>query len=160
MNERAAKVSAFMDDLSRLSEAQPEIFESGVIAVFPAQKKIGILPENQCDIDLDALRADVPESGWGKTVLRLLTALADRHHVDLYVKAMADDEQESPDSISQGDLEAFYASMGFIDVGSWAVRDMVRRASAPENVDPETADFLTAAMTGATVWSRPRAAKL
>lgn len=149
-----------MRDLARLSEAQIEIFESGIIAVFPAQKKIGVLPENQCDVDLDAMSADVPERGWGKTVLRLLSALADRHQVDLYVKALADDEPENPDSIGQGDLEAFYASMGFIDVGSWDARDMVRRARAPEDVDPEAEEFLAFAMAGGTVWSRPPAATL
>lgn len=141
-----------MADLARLSEAQPELFESGDVGIFPAQKKLGVLPENQCDLDLDVLATDTPGAGWGKTVMRILTALSDRHGLDIYVKVNADDEVEHPDSIQQGDLEAFYAGVGFIDVGSWDIRDMIRRAQ-PQTEENEA--MLTMALSGEPLWTPP-----
>jgi hypothetical protein len=149
MSERADAVKAFFADLSAVEEAQPTLFGGGAIGIFPAQNKFGVLPENHCDLDLDVLAADVAGAGWGGTVMRLLTALADRHGLDVYVKANANDEEESPDAIPQGDLETFYAGLGFVDVGSWDARDMVRRASPPSS---ESVDLLERAMTSVPLW--------
>lgn len=158
MSTRAVQVEAFMADLARLSETQPDLFEAGDVGIFPAQKKFGVLPENQCDLDLDVLATNTPGAGWGRTVMQILTALADRHGLDIYVKAKADDEDEHPDSIQQGDLEAFYARFDFVDVGNWSVRDMVRRAR-PQT--PENEAVLTKTLSGERLWTplsqaRPR----
>ncbi|WP_456718114.1 MULTISPECIES: hypothetical protein [unclassified Bradyrhizobium] len=101
-----------MKDYERLILMQVELFQAGDVLVAPSQKKMSILPGNQGDLDIDVLCADEAGNGWGGTVLTLITALADRHGLEIYVRAHADDEDEHPDSISQGDLENFgYSSV-------------------------------------------------
>jgi hypothetical protein len=155
--DRNGAVAAFMSDLVRLIEMQAGLFEAGAVVVGPAQRKLSILAENQGDIDIDVMKADQPGHGWGGIVLMLITALADRHGLDLYVRAYADDENEHPEAIPQGDLEAFYAANGFVDVGGWDIRDMLRRPVSPPFVGQasEAQLLLLRAFQGETIWQAP-----
>jgi hypothetical protein len=154
--DRRAEVAAFAQDFARLIEAQPDLFDSGDVLIAPSQQKMSILPENQGDLDLDVLRADQPGHDWGVTVLTLLTALADRHGLDIYVRAHADDEGSNPEAISQGELEAFYSVHGFKDVGSWSLRDMIRRPLNPAAADASDAQLLLSrAYRGEQIWWKP-----
>lgn len=154
--DRAARTAAFMADLARLAEAQPALFEAGDASIWPAQHKGSVLDENQGDIEIAALAADEPGCGWGGTILKLVTALADRHGVDVFVKALADDEEEHPESISQGDLEFFYAKAGFLDIGSWSQRDMIRRPATDEETLRAGEALLASAFAGEALWPRKR----
>lgn len=155
--DRSAAVSAFMKDFDRLIERQPELFEAGAVGIAEAQHKFSVLPENQGDIELFELKADDAGCGWGGVVLTLITALADRHGLDLYVRAYADDENLHSDAITQPDLELFYAKHGFLDVGSMDIRDMIRRpASAPFLGAAAAAQLLLLrAYQGESIWEKP-----
>ena len=157
--DRSAAVAAFMKDYERLYLMQLELFQAGDVLVAPSQRKISILPENQGDLDIDVLRADESGNGWGGVVLTLITALADRHGLELYVRAHANDESQHPDAISQGELESFYSGHSFIDVGSWGARDMIRRPCGPPFAGPasEAQLLLLRAYQGEAIWSKPAA---
>lgn len=155
--DRSAAVDAFMKDLDRLMERQSELFDAGSIGIAKAQHKTSVLPENQGDIELFELQADEAGFGWGGVVLKLVTALADRHGLDLYVRAYADDQDPDSDAIAQPDLELFYAKHGFLDVGSWDIRDMIRRPMNAPFVG-EAADgqlLLLRAYQGEPIWQKP-----
>jgi hypothetical protein len=155
--DRSAAVAAFMRDLDRLIGRQPELFEAGDVVVGPSQHKFAVLDENQGDIDIDAMNANQPGEGWGGIVLKLITALADRYGLDIYIRAYADEETEHPESISQGDLEAFYSENGFVDVGSWDIRDMIRRPVGPPFVGAasDAQLLLLRALQGDVIWQAP-----
>ena len=154
--DRSAAVAAFMKDFDRLIERQSELFEAGAIGISPAQHKLSVLPENQGDIELFELSADEAGLGWGGVVLKLVTALADRHGLDLYVRAYADDQDPDSEAITQPDLEVFYAKHGFLDVGSLDIRDMIRRPlSAPFAGSAADAQLLLLrAYQGESIWQK------
>jgi hypothetical protein len=111
-----------------------------------------ILPENTGDLHLDNIEADAPGQGWGRAAMRLLTDLADRHGLAIYLRAAvgAEDGIEIEGGpIDQEALEDFYAKFGFIDTGSWGCRDMLRR---PKPFEVDAQDRLRHAFAGRPVW--------
>jgi GNAT superfamily N-acetyltransferase len=152
--DKAAGIEAFMTDYARLTEAQLTVFESGEVGIWPTDHKGSVLPENQGDIEIGVLAADEQGTGWGRTVLKLVVALADRHGLDVFVRAHADEEDEKPESIPQPELENFYAKEGFLDVGSWDVRDMIRRPEKEPEALARGEALLSSAFAGEVLWTR------
>lgn len=151
MGDVPDRLKPFFAELDAIEAAQPALVEGGDLAIFPAQRKMFVMPENQGDLDLDALAADAPGQGWGGAMLAVVAALADKHGLTVYLRALAQDEGDE-DALDQDGLERFYAAHGFVGTGSWGARDMLRR---PRPLSEEASLLLDKAVRGEAVWTPP-----
>ena len=139
-------VVAFFKDFGEVMMVQPELCSAGDLAVSVMEPRGNLDASLHADLIVDSIEADEPGKGWGTVAMRIVCDLADRHHVSLYLQAVA---TEGEDQIDEHGLGAFYAKFGFEDRGNFGHRDMFR---SPKGPTPESEGRLADARRGEPSW--------
>ena len=125
---RSNNTSAFLSDIEKITTEHP--FDSRSRILKNASIEVSAYDK---DIHISDIRSLLPRTGAGTEAMKILTDLADKHHVRLHLnaKAYSKDPKYVTDTVK---LIKWYSSLGFV------VDDEFLDADAIENDDYEGYD--------------------